>query len=208
MRCAALVNNKKYPREHGVTKMCAYCGKLFKSRKKYCSLGCKNKAAVIPKEVLTKEIKDFVLREKRIPFKNELDHYHAIRARFGSWNKAVKLAGFEPNPVKFSRRHIAKDGHQCDSLAEKIIDDWIFARKIEHKRRVYYPGDYGLTVDFMIGDYWIEFFGLYGGHKRYDQLRKLKLKLAKTYNLKLLEIYPKDLFPKNNLVEILSACIN
>lgn len=207
-RCAALVNNKKYPRERGVTKICAHCSKLFKSRKKYCSKSCKDKAAIIPKELLIKRIKDFVLQENRIPFKNELGYYHAIRARFGSWNEAIKIAGFEPNPVMFAHRHIAKDGHQCDSLAEKIIDDWLFARKIEHKRRVSYPGDYRLTADFMIGDYWIEFFGLFGEHKRYDQLRKLKLKLAKIYNLKLLEIYPQDLFPKNNLAKVLFTCIN
>ncbi|TSC85403.1 MAG: hypothetical protein G01um101416_871 [Microgenomates group bacterium Gr01-1014_16] len=207
MRCAALVNNKKYPREHGVTKVCAHCSKLFKSREKYCSRECKDRASVIPREVLLGKINDFFSREGRVPFKNEIGYYHAVRSRFGTWNEAIIAAGFEPNPVMFANRHIAKDGHQCDSLAEKIIDDWMFARKIEHRRRVYYPCNHGLSADFMIGDYWIEFFGLFGEHKRYDQLRKLKLRIAKTYKLKLLEIYPHDLFPKNNLAQILSSCI-
>ena len=206
-RCAALINNKKYPRERGVTKICTYCGKSFKSREKYCSRVCKDKAAIIPREELIKMIKDFVSKEKRIPYKHELQHYHAIRARFGSWNKAIVTAGFKPNPVMFANRHIAKDGHECDSLAEKIIDDWMFKKKISHLRRVRYPGDPRLTVDFKIKDFWIEFFGLYGEHKRYDQLRKKKIGLARLYKLKFFEIYHHDLFPKNNLAQVLSICL-
>ncbi len=206
-RCAAIVNNKKYPRVHGVIKVCDYCSKLFKSRKKYCSLDCKNKAAIIPKDWLLNKINSFFKKEGRIPFKNEIGNYHAFRSRFGTWNKAIEMAGLKPNPVMFANRHLAKDGHKCDSLAEKIIDDWLFKRKIEHTRRIPYPGKQHLTADFMINNYWIEFFGLYGEHKRYDQLRKLKLKIAKAHKLKLIEIYPKDLFPKNNLSQILSACI-
>ena len=175
-RCAAIVNNKKYPREHGVTKICAFCSKPFKSRKKFCSLECKNKAATIPKNKLINKISEFFQKEGRVPFKNEVGNYHAFRSRFGTWNKAEKMAGLKPNPVMFADHHLANDGHHCDSLAEKIIDDWLFKRKIKHERSILYPGKRHLTVDFMIGDYWIEFFGLYGQHKRYDQLRELKLK--------------------------------
>lgn len=207
-RCAALVNNKKYPRERGITKICIHCSNPFKSRKKYCSLECKNNDAIIPQGVLLGKIKEFFSKEGRIPFKNEIGNYHAIRSRFGSWNKAIKAAGLKPNPVMFANRHIAKDGHECDSLAEMIIDDWMFARKIAHKRRVYYPGNNRLTADFMIGNVWIEFFGLFGNHERYDQLRKLKLKTAKIHKLKLIGIYPKDLFPENKLAQVLSSCIH
>lgn len=202
-RCAALVNNKKYPRKRGVTKICAFCSKPFKSRQKYCSFKCKNNAAIIPKDKLLKKINDFFQKESRVPFKNEIGNYHAFRSRFGSWNEAIKKAGLRPNPVMFANRHLAKDGHECDSLAEKIIDDWLFKRKIKHTRRIPYPGGQHLTADFMINNYWIEFFGLYGEHKRYDQLRNLKLKIAKDHKLKLIEIYPKDLFPKNKLETIL-----
>lgn len=206
-RCAALVNNKKYPHEHGTVKICVYCLKSFKSRIKYCSRECKNKAAIIPREVLLKNINDFFAKEGRIPFKNEVGYYHATRLRFGSWNNAIRIAGLRPNPVMFANQHMAKDGHKCDSLAEKIIDDWLFKKNIVHARRIPYPDGQRLTADFMIGNYWIEFFGLYGKHKRYDQLRKLKLKIAKTRKLKLIEIYPKDLFPKNNLETVLSICL-
>jgi len=60
------------------------------------------------------------------------------------------------------------------------------------------------TVDFKIGDYWVEFFGLKGKVKRYDELRARKLRLARRNNLKLIKIYPEDLFPKGKLSTILN----
>lgn len=200
-RCAVIVSNKLYPRNPGVTKICAFCGKCFKSREKYCSKKCKDLGSTIPEKLLLNQITEFVNKNGRIPYKYEIPHYHAYRGRFGTWNKAIETAGFVPNPVMFANKHIAKDGHKCDSLAEKIIDDWLFARKIEHERSLFYPGDQGFKVDFKIKDFWVEFFGLAGDYKWYDELKKRKIKLANKYNLKLIELYPEDLFPKNKLYE-------
>lgn len=151
--------------------------------------------SIIPKSNLLDQIKGFVKGNGRIPYKWEIGHYSAIRGRFGTWNKAIKAAGFKPNPVIFAKKHVANDGDKCDSLAEKIIDDWLYARKIKHERNFHYPGSEGFTVDFKIGDFWIEFFGLSGELKRYDELKERKLKLAKKNKLNLIEIYPKDIFP-------------
>ena len=79
--------------------------------------------------------------------------------------------------------------------------------KINHLRSVSYPGNPTLTADFIVEDYWIEFFGLHGEHKRYDELRKEKLQLVKEHNLKFIEIYPHHLFPKNKLSELLIPLI-
>lgn len=125
--------------------------------------------------------------------------YRVSRNIFGTWNKAIEAAGFAPNPVMFAKKFIAKDGHKCDSLAERIIDDWFYARKIAHERNTLYPGDYGLKVDFRIRNYWVEFFGLSGELKTYDQLKRKKLRLAQKLNLKLVSIYPSDIFPKSKL---------
>lgn len=129
--------------------------------------------------------------------------YKRARKVFGTWNKAVEAAGFNPNPVLFAEKHIANDGHKCDSVAEKIIDDWFYTRKIKHKRRVPYPEDSSLTADFVTENNWIEFFGLAGEIKEYDKLLKRKQMLSKKYKLQLIEIYPKDLFPVNRLSEII-----
>lgn len=206
LRCAALVNNKKYPRDHGgIVKICAYCGMKFKSRKKYCSVKCQNLDQIIPAPRLLGLIKDFVVKNKRIPYKCEIPHYHAFRSRFGTWNKAIEIAGFEPNLVRFSKKYVANDGDRCDSMAEKIIDDYLYAKKIKHIRNFPYPGNRKFTVDFKIGDYWIELFGLSGHLKRYDELMSQKLKLISKYKLKLIKLYLSDIFPKNKLFRKLIA---
>lgn len=125
--------------------------------------------------------------------------YKPARIAFGTWNKAVEAAGFKPNQLKFTHKYIANDKHVCDSLAEKIIDDWLFARKISHQRGVYYPNQNKFKTDFKVGNYWIEFFGLTGQLKTYDVLKKKKLELIKILRLKLIKIYPRDLFPVNLL---------
>lgn len=199
MTCAAIVNNTKYPKRPGLVKQCAYCGKNFVSRKKYCSRPCKDKGTQINKETLLKQIRAFFKKEGRIPLKREFRSYRAVRGRFGTWNNAIKEAGFKPNPVMFADKFVSKDGHKCDSLAERIIDDWFYSRKTKHERSFPYPGGQGLKVDFKIGSFWVEFFGLSGEHKRYDQLKRKKIRLAKKLDLNLVKIYPNDLFPKSKL---------
>lgn len=143
----------------------------------------------------------------RIPVKEEMQRlYVRARERFGTWNKAVESAGFKPNPILFAKRQIANDGHVCDSLAEKIIDDYLFEKGISHERNIPYPeGDY--TADFKIGEKYIEYFGLSGEHKRYDELKLIKQKIARRQGLEWIEVYPKDIYPDNRLSEIFDYLI-
>lgn len=201
--CAVSVNNSEFPKRKRRVKKCNYCNKEFTGKgKEYCSKKCKDKAQIIPKEEISKQIKEFYKRNKRIPLKREFPHYDAVRARFGTWNKAIKAVGFEPNPVKFAKRQTAKDGHVCDSFAEKIIDDWLYSKNIKHQRNTIYPNS-SYTVDFLINGKFVEFLGLSGELKEYDKNTKLKERLAKKYNIKLIKIYPKDLFPVNHLSRII-----
>lgn len=207
--CAAIVNNqerqsKKEPR------ICKTpgCFNMVRSGNQYCSKKCwasnyKKSESEKQKGILNK-IKAFYKAQGRIPTKKEKPGL-AIRAQavFGTWNKAIESAGFKPNPVLFAKKHIANDGHKCDSFAERIIDDWLYAKKIKHKRDIPYPENPSLTVDFVTENNWIEFFGLAGEVKEYDRFVKKKQILAKKYKLSLLEIYPKDLFPINYLSEII-----
>ena len=200
--CAAKVNNSLYVKRPAIIQSCAICGKKFKNNRKFCSRQCKDKDQTISENIILNWIVQFYNREGRIPYKNECPHNKAARLRLGSWNNAIKLAGFEPNPVKFANKHVADDGHKCDSLAEKIIDDWLFTRNIPHKRTVPYPQVKKLTADFVINNYWVEFFGLAGEHKAYDNLVRRKLYLVKKNHLKFIQILPKHLFPKNKLESI------
>lgn len=205
--CAAIINNKKFPKIYTPIKFCSFCKKAFKSKEKYCSIACKNKNQIIGAKVILQEITLFYQKNGRIPFKREYHHYTAARRRFKSWNNAIQSAGLEPNPVMFAKKHIAKDGHTCDSLAEKIIDDWLFARKVLHERSIPYPQEKKFSADFLVGDYFIEFFGLHGQHKRYDYLRRIKLDLATKSNIQLIEVYPHHLFPKNKLYDVLNKLL-
>ncbi len=204
--CAAKISNLSRTKK---IRICPNCKNEFTGNNKYCSLNCVPiQRSQYTEDIVLSEIKYFVKKHGRVPVKKEMwKFYKAARRNFGTWNRAIKTAGFVPNPVIFARKHYANDGHRCDSLAEKIIDDWLYARNINHERSYPYPSDRGLTVDFKVGNYWVEFFGLSGEHKRYDELKEEKIKLAKKSNLKLLALYPSDLFPTCKLETVLSLAI-
>lgn len=190
------------------------CGNTFYRRKtdikkfNYCSNQCQRSHQSPKDDFYLNLVKKFVKENSRLPVKREFNKQHStIIKKFGSWNKFIKKAGFKPNPVLFANKHIAKDGHICDSLAEKIIDDWLYERKISHKINVPYPINSKLTADFVVGEYFIEYFGLKGEHEGYDKLLSRKLNISKQSKLKLISIFPKHLFPKNKLSEILSPIL-
>ncbi|MDP3052855.1 MAG: hypothetical protein Q8N22_02800 [bacterium] len=147
-------------------------------------------------EDLIDKIRKFYAENGRIPLKREFNSLRIFRERFGSWNNAIKLAGFEPNQVIFSKKFIAKDGHICDSFAEKIVDDWLSYYRIKHERNFPYENT-KMTADFKTGNFLIEYFGLAGEIKVYDQLIKKKRILARDRKMSLIEIYPKNLFSKD-----------
>lgn len=209
--CAAIINNGARSVKTKI-KTCSICSKKFYSANKYCSLNCyakvANKKKKIPLEQYKKRtiarITAFYEKNKRIPVKKEMyGMYRTARRLFGTWNNAIKSAGLKPNPVMFANIHIANDGHRCDSLAEKIIDDWLFKNNVVHKRSVLYPNS-RYTADFEINGKFVEFFGLKGELKDYDKNLKTKEKIARKNNIKLIKIYPKDIFPKNNLANVIN----
>lgn len=151
------------------------------------------------KEDLLNKIKAFYFKKGRIPLKREFGDPKIYRKHFGTWNNAIRIAGFKPNPVIFSYKFKSEDGHVCDSFAEKIIDDWLNQHTIKHKRNFRY-GDTKMTADFMIKpNIIVEFFGLAGVQKTYDEIIIKKRELCKNLGFKLIEIYPKDIIPKNHL---------
>lgn len=145
------------------------------------------------REDLLQKIITFCKQHGRIPLKREFNMWHEYRRHFKSWNHAIVAAGFKPNNVIFSKKFIAKDGHRCDSYAEKIIDDWLYSHKINHERHVHYAAT-KMTADFAIGNVRVEYFGLKGVSTTYDKNIAIKRKLCKQLGLSLLEITPAELF--------------
>lgn len=200
--CAASVNNTKFPKRIAKIKQCLICGRNFTENKAFCSKKCQGLSYSLGREEISSWINHFYHETGRIPLKRECPHEKAARKVFGSWNKAIIAAGLTPNPVMFSKKFIANDGHKCDSLAEKIIDDWFNARKIPHQIHVRYERT-KFTTDFLVGETYVEFFGLEGQLKRYDKLIERKLQLIKDRHLKFVSVHPSDLFPKSNLDTLL-----
>ncbi len=201
--CAVTMNNKLFIKRVAVIKTCLFCGRKFKSRDKYCSVACKNLNQMQTPENIIQLIKDFYEENGQIPLKREFPAVKAARNRFGTWNKAIIAAGFNPNPVMFSKKYLARDGHTCDSLSEKIIDDWLSRKNVLHERSIPYHKN-NTTADFKVNDTYIEFFGLEGQLKSYDRLVLEKKRLWKEKGLKVIVVYPSDLFPINKLDKILT----
>jgi hypothetical protein len=157
---------------------------------------------IYSKEKLIEKIKDFVQKEGRIPIKNEFINnsfypdYVTYRHYFGTWNNAIKAAGYKPNEQWFTSGNLfAKDGHKCDSISEIIIDDWLFENHIPHIREYLYPeGRY--RCDFIVGDTFIEFFGLFNISivPNYTEIIKRKKEICRKFNISLVELYEKDLY--------------
>ncbi len=143
------------------------------------------------RDSLIGEIQEYVGLYGRVPLKREFRHNYAFRRLFGSWNKAIIAAGFEPNKVIFAKRYIATDGHECDSLTESVIDNFLFENGISHERNLKYPNSNKFTVDFVVGKYFIEYFGLAQQNiSSYDRSARKKKEICKQFNISLIEIYP------------------
>lgn len=211
--CTAIFYNaervKNLPKKYCLNPQCR---NEIKRRYKYCSNKCQMALVKFSPEDyqirIIKRIKTFYLKNKRIPVKREMyGMYGAARKHFKTWNNAIIAAGLQPNPVMFAKKYAANDGHRCDSLAEKIIDDWLYARNILHQRNIPYNSN-RMTADFKVKDTIIEFFGLHTQHRRYDALVKKKLNIIYSQKQKFIPIYPTDLFPKSKLSEILRRFAN
>jgi len=114
--------------------------------------------------------------------------------RFGNWENALEKAGFD-----FKRKvYLSRDGHKCYSTYEYYIDNWLYERNISHEKDKKYPfhkkfnKNNRKTVDWYINGVYIEFCGMIG-RKNYDKKMKIKKKLIKQLNLKIIFIYPTDL---------------
>lgn len=214
--CAATINSKyrviarktKYHQKYCANTACKIA---IPVRNIYCSVKCQRSLDKVSKEEYARRtleaIQTFFKKTGRIPFKKELWRvYKPARIAFGTWNNAISAAGFKPNPVMFANKYLANDGHRCDSMAEKIIDDWLSENGTQHDRRIPY-GKNKMTADFRIGSTLIEFFGLHGQHDGYDRLVEKKQKLWQKQHLKVIALYPKDILPKNRLAESLSSVL-
>jgi hypothetical protein len=126
--------------------------------------------------------------------------YETYVKTFGLWLKALILAGILEDgtqPVQLGTRCIAADGHECLSLAEKTIDDWLSARDIPHEKEPLYPYHAYLNpsgrmrADWQVGKVFIEYAGLMD-EPDYAAKMETKQELAAEFGLVLIVINPKE----------------
>jgi len=127
--------------------------------------------------------------------------FRAKKRKKISWFEfLIKLKVLDDKVWKGPRgtRCLANDGHVCNSIAEKNVDDWLYSHGIPHEKEPHYPEDDELNpnklyrADWKIGNTLIEYFGLVGD-KKYDQKVKVKIKIAKKQGFKLIELYQSDI---------------
>lgn len=206
--CAAKQSNSVAPRYRIEPKICAYnkCKNQFRGENKYCSHQCgkSGRKGYTPDQLITL-LKRTASEMQRTPAKREIRTLAERCARtFGTWNNAIVAAGLKPNRShdhRMYKRMLAKalDGHMCDSISEAIIDNWLYANGIPHEQYRRYPeGNY--QVDWIITiarkTFFVEYFGLANDSPRYDRSIKKKRLLCRKHDIKLIEIYPWDLYPR------------
>lgn len=203
--CATIINNQQKPKRTGKQHLCGneICGKMVPMSMMYCSRKCRwTKETEFSNDELQKQILTAFERLGRTPAKRELGRiaHMCIRA-FGSWNKALKAARLVPNRSHSQRMYkrtntVAADGHRCDSISEAIIDNWLTKNNIAHDRNVLYPNTKH-KVDWRIHEnIFVEYFGLAKDSPRYDRSIQEKRRLCRTNGIRLIEIYPADLYPR------------
>ena len=110
--------------------------------------------------------------------------------RFGTWNKALTVAGLPHNENIYGIRTIGKDGFEYDSISESKIGDWLFDNGIEYENQVPYFDK--MIADFKVGDMYIEYFGLHNDEE-YMKKARLKQVLCERQGKVLIALYEKDL---------------
>lgn len=173
---------------------------------------CREKAEWYTQEELLNIIRNSARKLKRVPARRELRGVdNAYKRFFGSWNNAVIAAGLLPNRSHNQQmykcaRTKALDGHLCDSVSELIIDNWLTKNKLKHKRNIPYPktnhkADWG--IDLKGRTIFIEYFGLAKDSPRYDRTVERKKDICRKYKIKLISIYPKDVYPLKDINDTL-----
>lgn len=120
---------------------------------------------------------------------------------YGDWLNAVVASGYlgEDGMLKtrYGYRVVAKDGCVCNSLAERIIDDWMHDNQIDHEKEPRYPcvvrelAGANFRADWKVGDIYIEYFGLQT-EKSYALKTSTKILLCQLSNVTLIPLFPGD----------------
>lgn len=206
-QCAMKILGPENGKKHTKYKYCECCGKKILYKHTYCSPKCWGLAHRIDKNQLINRLHKLAKTLGRTPTKRECDYSNSCQRWFGSWNNALIAAGLTPhrslNQKMYKRRLcIAADSHKCNSVSELIIDNWLYKNEVSHQKETSYPKGKFIADWSLSANVFVEYFGLANDSRRYDQEIIKKRQICQEFNIRLIEIYSRDLFPKNLLEQI------
>ena len=126
-----------------------------------------------------------------------------VQKYFGSWNKGIEAAGFQPNIQNgFGINTIAKDGKLYRSAHEAYFVDTYLYGKYDYAVEPKYPSPYSYYYDWYIPslDLYIE---LDGGCRPYRTKEKLAINQAKDINC--IFINTDDLYDRLYITKLLGS---
>ena len=141
----------------------------------------------------------------------QMPAYDIYIEKFGNWLTALVKSGLLNDGHQRTVRGIqclASDGHFCLSLGEKVIDDWLTSKDIQHEKEVRYPFDKDYNAnwlsrtDWKVGDIYIEYAGLMSD-TNYASKMDRKTKLSVSLGFQLIIIKPQDLDHLEDHLQIL-----
>jgi hypothetical protein len=131
----------------------------------------------------------------------KLPSHEAYKNAFGSWLQALISANILEDGKKyaiFGIRCVANDGHECLSLSERVIDDWLSEHNIPHEKEPFYPYHTFLNpsgrmrADWKVGEHLIEYAGLMD-EPEYAAKIETKQEIALEFGLSLIVVEPADI---------------
>jgi len=133
------------------------------------------------------------------------------KQKYSSWLNTLVQANVLPNAQRktpYGTMCLANDGHVCNSIGEKIIDDWLHRNNIGHMKEPLYPEhsefnpEMRLRADWKVGQYYVEFCGL-KGLPFYDEKMKTKRQLSTILGIRFVEIFQENLSSLDQLLNFL-----
>lgn len=138
----------------------------------------------------------------------ETDGFHFCRKCYYKYSqkeiilKITNCSHAEVLESSYTGNYHCKDGHIVKSLAEKIIDDYLYDNAIKHAYEKALPIDnnpaHDLHPDFCLENYkgmgnvYIEHWGFENGSQSYNDSEEYKLKIYKEQGITLICTYSED----------------
>lgn len=106
----------------------------------------------------------------------------------GTLGDRCRAYGIDVRPDGWKRlRYQCLDGHAARSVYEQRVDDWLFERRLAHEVEPAYPWDRRYRADFLVGDTYVEVWGV-TDNTAYQDRKRMKIKRCAEAGVPLIQI--------------------